>query len=97
MKIMISQPMRGKTEEQIRLERESLVKELEEEGWEVLDTIFTDKAPEGCKESIYYLSKSIEALSKADGIIFMVGWEGARGCRIEYEVAQQYGKFIKCL
>ena len=30
MKIMISQPMRGKTEEQIRSEREELVKEREE-------------------------------------------------------------------
>lgn len=96
MKVMISQPMRGKTEEQIKLEREEVVKELEEEGWEVLDTVFTDEAPKECSEAIYFLSKSIEALSKADAVLFLAGWEGARGCRIEYQVAQEYGKFIKC-
>lgn len=31
MKVMISQPMRGKTNEQIRKEREELVKRLTEE------------------------------------------------------------------
>ena len=32
LKIMISQPMNGKSEEQIRNEREELVKELERRG-----------------------------------------------------------------
>ena len=40
MKIMISQPMNGKTTEQIRKERVELVKELESQGHEVLDTVF---------------------------------------------------------
>ena len=40
MKIMLSQPMNGKTNEQIKEEREALVKKLEAEGHEVLDTIF---------------------------------------------------------
>ncbi len=39
MKVMISQPMRGKTNEQIKEERTKLVKELEEKGLEVIDTI----------------------------------------------------------
>lgn len=42
MKIMISQPMRDKTEEQIRNEREELVKKLTEQGHEVVDTVFDD-------------------------------------------------------
>lgn len=92
MKIMLSQPMNGKTNEQIKEEREALVKKLEAEGHEVLDTIFDleeDKSP------IYYLAKSIEMIDKADGVIFMKGWYEARGCRIEYDVATNYGKFIR--
>ena len=43
-------------------------------------------------EAIYYLSKSIEFIGKADVIYFMKGWEKARGCKIEHEVAAEYGK-----
>ena len=94
MKLMISQPMRGKTNEQIKAERESLVKELKKEGHEVVNTVF-DLAPKGKDEAIYYLSKSIEFISEVDGLVFMPGWQQARGCRIEYQVAMDYGKFIK--
>ena len=92
MKIMISQPMRGKTNEQIREEREELVRRLQEEGHEVIDTVLDIS---GNKSPIYYLSKSIELLDKADGVVFMKGWQEARGCRIEHIIAYEYGKFIK--
>ena len=94
MKLMISQPMRGKTNEQIREERAELVKQLEAEGHEVIDTVLD--IGEG-KSPIHYLSKSIEMLADVDGVVFMQGFLNARGCRIEYEVAREYGKFIKCL
>ena len=97
MKIMISQPMNGKTTEQIRKERVELVKELEKQGHEVVDTIFAKETPKDCDTAIYYLSKSIEAIGKVDGLVFMKGWENARGCRIENQVALAYGKFIKLL
>lgn len=96
MKLMISQPMRGKTNEQIKQERETLVKQLEEEGHVILDTVF-DLSPRNCDEAIYYLSKSIEFLGQADGVVFMPGWQQSRGCRIEYQVATEYGKFIKLI
>ena len=94
MKIMISQPMRGKTNEQIREERAELVKQLESEGYEVVDTVF-ENAPENEDVAIYMLSQSIRYIGKVDGVVFMPGWENARGCRIEYEVATAYGKFVK--
>ena len=93
---MISQPMRGKTNEQIRQERAELVKQLEEEGHEVIDTIF-EEAPADEDIAIYMLSQSIRYIGKVDAVVFMPGWEEARGCRIEYEVADNYGKFIKTL
>ena len=92
MKVMISQPMRGKTEEQIRSEREKIVKELEAQGHDVVDTILD--LSEG-KTPVHYLAKSIEMLADVDGVVFMQGWEDARGCRIEYDVATNYGKWIK--
>lgn len=93
MKIMISQPMNGKTEKQIKDERKYLIKELEEQGHEVLETVFDDF---DCYASpIAYLSKSIEVLDKADAVVFMKGWENARGCIIEHEIATKYNKFIK--
>ena len=94
MKIMISQPMRGKTNEEIRLEREILIEQLESKGYVVIDTIISEEAPKDINEAIFYLSKSIEFIGKVDGVVFMPGWENARGCKIEYQVAKNYGKFI---
>ena len=94
MKIMISQPMRGKTNEQIREERAELVKQLESEGHKVINTLF-DLSKD--KTAVHYLAKSIEAMADVDVVVFMPGWQQARGCRIEYQVATEYGKFIKLL
>lgn len=93
-KVMISQPMNGKTNEMIRKEREEIVKGLEQEGLEVIDTVF-EQAPINCDEAIYYLSKSIEYIGKVDYVYFMKGWEKARGCKIEHQVAVEYGKVCK--
>lgn len=95
MKIMISQPMNGKTNEQIQKERKDIVLNLIMDGYAVIDSIIREDAPKDCDEAIYYLSKSIEFISKVDYVYFMKGWENARGCRIEHEVAVAYGK--KCL
>ena len=93
MKAFISQPMNGKTDEQIRAERESIKKWLEKCHYEVIDTLFDfgDKSP------IYYLGKSIEVMAEADLVVFIDGWENARGCLIEYEVAKSYSKNILIL
>ena len=95
MKIMISQPMNGKTQEQIKEERADLVKSLEEKGYEVVNTIFAETPDEAQDKPLFYLAKSIDAMSKVDAVIFMKGWENARGCKIEHEIAVKYNKFIK--
>lgn len=93
MKIMISQPMKGKTNEQIREERAELVKRLEEEGHEVVDTVL-ENAPADEDVAIYMLSQSIRYIGKVEAVIFMPGWEKARGCKIEHNVAVEYGKQV---
>lgn len=94
MKVMISQPMRDKTEKQIREERDELIKRIQEDGDTYIDTIFQDEVPEGYDIPIYYLAKSIETIAYVDKIIFMNGWDKARGCIIEHEVATSYDKII---
>lgn len=94
MKIMISQPMNGKTTEQIKAEREEVIRLLKSEGHEVIDTIFADGTPHN-SQAIYYLSKAINAMSNVDGVVFMRGWEKARGCRIEHAIATDYGLFVR--
>ena len=93
MKIMISQPMKGKTNEQIREQRAELVTRLQEEGLEVVDTVF-ENAPEDEDVALYMLSQSIRYIGKVDAVYFMKGWEKARGCKIEHEVAVEYGKQV---
>ena len=90
--VMISQPMSGKTNEQIRKEREQLINVLESKGFHVTDTIiedFNDKI-----DPVFYLIRSLEYLANADCVFFMKGWEKARGCKIEHEVAVEYGKEV---
>lgn len=94
MKVMISQPMRGKTNEQIRAERKRVVEELENKSYEVIDTIVSEEPPKDCDEAIFYLSKSIEFIGKVDCVYFMEGWEKARGCKIEHQVAVEYEKQV---
>lgn len=95
MVLMISQPMKGKTQEQINEERNALIKDLMSKGHVVTDTVFTEQPPKTDNVAIWYLAKSINAMSGVDGVVFMRGWENARGCRIEHDVAVAYGLFVK--
>lgn len=90
MKVMISQPMKDKTEKQIIDERKKVIDKLESLGWEVVDTLFKEIPEKKCNVPLYYLGKSIDAVSKVDAVLFMNDWEKARGCRIEHAVCVQY-------
>ena len=90
MKIFISQPMGGKTDEQIEMERDKVVQKLRDKygDIEILDTIFD--LGEGVSPLVY-LAKSIEVLAQADLAYFMKEWHEYRGCVVEYECAIKYG------
>jgi len=89
-KAIISQPMKGKTEEQIRKEREPIIKYLNDRGFEVIDTVFPNFSNTG-NIPLKYLAKSLEAIADVDMVFFMKGWENARGCKIEYAACCLYG------
>ena len=95
MKIMISQPMRGLTEEQIRKNREEAIKRIEAAGDTVVDTIVAHTPPEGNDQALWYLGESLKMMSGCDGVYFLRGWDNARGCLIEHAAALAYGLWIK--
>ncbi len=90
-RLFISQPMKGKTDEQIKAEREKIIAaaKVEYGEIEVIDSFF-EKAPHDAKP-LWFLGKSLELLSTADIAFFADGWRNYRGCKIEHECAVQYG------
>lgn len=93
-KLFISQPMKGKTDEEILKEREKAIASakrnfVEDEEIEVIDSFF-QSAPVDARP-LWFLGKSLELLSTADIAYFAKGWENARGCRIENTCAIEYG------
>lgn len=90
-KLFISQPMDGKTDEEILSERETAIvkaKELFGEEVKVIDTFYTDFSLDA--KPLEYLARSISDLANADVAYFAKGWDEKRGCKIEYECATQY-------
>lgn len=91
-KLFISQPMRGKTDEEILAVREKAIASAERqlgEKVEVIDSFFQNAPAEA--KPLWFLGKSLELLSTADVAYFAPGWEEARGCRIENTCAIEYG------
>ena len=93
-KLFISQPMNGKTEEQILFERQNAINKVKDflvDDIEIIESYFSDYEPiNGCIP-LKYLSKSLELLADADIVYFVEGWSDARGCKIEHECAVEYG------
>lgn len=94
VKLFISQPMKGKTDEEILDVRNKAIASAKKyfdkkEEVEVIDSFF-QSAPVDAKP-LWYLAKSLELLSTADVAYFAKGWEGARGCKIENTCAIEYG------
>lgn len=94
-KLFISQPMKGLTDEEILKAREEIKTRAEQAIGEQVELInsFVEDYPGEINKSIpvWYLGKSILFLSQADIAYFGGDWRNARGCKIEYEVANAYG------
>lgn len=101
-KAMLSQPMAGKTDEEIVATREKAIAVLRDKGYEVVNTLFTDewydqessRSGTVVQRPLFFLAKSLEAMSHCHTVYFCKGWEEARGCRIEHQAAMEYGLVI---
>lgn len=102
LKAMLSQPMAGKSEQEIVETRNRAIDFLEEQGYEVVNTLFTDEwySQENMEKRgvvqipLCFLAKSLENMSLCHAAYFCKGWENARGCRIEHDAAIAYGLTI---
>lgn len=92
-KLFISQPMRGKTDEEILKVREKAVASAERflgEKVEVIDSFFQNM-PEVKNKPLVFLGKSLQLMAEADVVYFAKDWDNYRGCRIENTCAVEYG------
>lgn len=103
--IFISQPMTGKSEEEILATREKEIEKIHQlfdaDGVEIniIASYIDDATRKHFKEhvsddinwDIFWLSQSLERLAMADMIWLCDGWEYSNGCNIELECATRYG------
>lgn len=99
MKAMLSQPMVGKTDQEIVATREKAISQLKDMGYDVVNTLFTDEwhSREKMQERgvvqipLCFLAKSLDNMSLCHAAYFCKGWENSRGCKIEHDAAVAYG------
>ena len=91
MKVFLSQPMRGKTHEEIlssiREVQEFLTKYLDSTNIEIIES-YSPKNKS--KEPLVALGDSIKMLANADLSVFLDDWNQYRGCIIEHHTAKIY-------
>ena len=94
-RVFISQPMTGRTVEDIKRERAEVMKEVKDRYpnciIEEINSFNKDVLNDG--DPITELGKCISLMSKADLVIFCKGWSKSRGCMVEHECADQYDLF----
>lgn len=110
IKIFVSLPMSGLTDEEIRKRQKDifckylevsknihnriLSHEFDERNFVLVNSILTDEdvnpSKFGRNVGAYCLGESIKMMADSALVIFANGWEQARGCRLEYQVADAY-------
>lgn len=101
-KLFISQPMEGKTKQDIRdVQRRIIDRYARKVGVlsedvrvvnyfpEYEDELKKSVAPE--KIPACFIVKSLETMIDADAVVFANGWKSARGCIVERKFAEEYG------
>jgi hypothetical protein len=98
MKIFLSQPMNGRSEEELKKEREevsSTIRDIYKDiDVEIINTFISESYDEK-HFGLKYLAESIRLLDEADEIWMLPGWENARGCKIELACAKSYDIPVK--
>lgn len=98
MKVFVSLPHHGRTEEDILKSQQEAIQELEKDEnvekptpLELIDTIHHASTPANASR-LWYLGESIKKLDEADLVYFAPGWWKAKGCWVELVVAWAYDK-----
>lgn len=93
-KVYISQPMRGKTDEEILAERDRIRAQLQYDFGDFIE-LQTYKQENKGKAPLEALGDGIKLMAQADIVVFAPGWDNNRGCMIEHLCAELYSKPIR--
>ena len=92
MKIFISQPMNGKTDDEI-IKRRNEIKQycckIFNQPCDFIDS-FTKPDELVKKGRIAMLGHSVSLMCDADLVVFDIGWDKTHGCRVERYVCKEY-------
>lgn len=94
MKVFISQPMNGLSDDEIIRTREFNIQMLKMQLPEFADVEFIDsftKPEEIVGNRVKMLGHSIMLLADADVCVFLPGWMNSPGCLTEFDVCKRYG------
>ena len=93
MKVMISQPMNGVPDSEVRKTQDYLKEEFAKYNIDVVDSFLTEVPDTEIRNPrLFYLGRTIQNfLSDVDAVYFCTGWERAKGCRIERCICEEYG------
>lgn len=93
--VFISMPINGRSEYDITTERLKIEEHLNEvlkEPFVIMDSFLREEPDDSVVyPGPWYLGASILMMGYADLIYFAKGWDQARGCKLEHDVAIQYG------
>lgn len=93
-KVMIIQPMTGKTYEWLKTEWDTAYKELTDMGYRVTNTHFRGLEPANDDAALYRLSEDYATMSDSDGILFLPGWRDDMFCCVQRVTAEACRKPI---
>ena len=96
MKVMISQPMNGIPDSEVRKIQNELKEKFAKYHIEVVDSFLTEEADTNLRnQGVFYLGRTIQKfLSDVDAVYFVNGWQRARGCKIERQICEEYDIMI---
>lgn len=95
IRLFISQPFTGKTEEEIFKKREEVVESVKMLHKDAIIAVI-DQYHQKCDvdRRLHHLAESIKLMDSADLVYFTKDWKDAPGCRIEHAIAVEYGFHI---
>lgn len=92
LKMFISIPMRGRTDEEIKEDIKKVGTIIESLGFVPMHAFVEDvdqeKEPDN---ALWCLGHSLQVMSGCDAVYFCEGWDSSRGCKIEHQAAKDYG------
>lgn len=91
MKVFLSHPMSGLTEEEVIKTRDEALDVLRERFGkvELIDNYYHENAPANAGR-IWHLGTSIRMMEEADVVCFYGDWKNSPGCIIEHKICELY-------